>query len=157
MLMLILRFAMTAAYRARGVLGRMSGRPASGVHGVVFTPSGQVVLVRLTYTQGWHLPGGGRGRRETARDGVLRELREEIGLRGWDAVEQLAEDERVRGGRREHNTLFLVRGAVHRPRWSLEIAQVGGFDRSDLPADTMPWARAAVELAGARVGLDPQA
>ena len=57
-------------------------RPIIGVGGVVFI-DGRVVLIRRRYPplQGqWSLPGGAVDVGETLRDGVRRELREEIGI-----------------------------------------------------------------------------
>lgn len=48
---------------------------------------GKIVLVRQSYTTGWHLPGGGVGRGEPPAEAVLRELREEIGLVSFSALE----------------------------------------------------------------------
>ena len=40
----------------------------------------KLVLVRQSYSEGWHLPGGGVQRGEPPVRAVLRELKEEIGL-----------------------------------------------------------------------------
>lgn len=51
-----------------------------GVRVAAFDPAGQVCLVRHTYLPGWHLPGGGVERGETANRAALKELREEAGI-----------------------------------------------------------------------------
>jgi ADP-ribose pyrophosphatase YjhB (NUDIX family) len=48
-----------------------------GVRIVVREGQGRVLLVRHTYTPGWHFPGGAVDPRETAADAAVRELREE--------------------------------------------------------------------------------
>ena len=56
-------------------------RPATlGVRGVVTNDRGEVLLVRHTYTPGWHFPGGGVEKRETCALSLKRELQEEAGI-----------------------------------------------------------------------------
>ena len=72
---------MTACHHGRGLVEWMTGRHARPVHALVITPAGCIVMVRHSYVPGWHFPGGALQRGETAEAGILRELREEIGLR----------------------------------------------------------------------------
>ena len=51
-----------------------------GVRAVALNAAGEVLLVEHTYSRGWHLPGGGVERGETAEEGMARELAEEAGL-----------------------------------------------------------------------------
>jgi ADP-ribose pyrophosphatase YjhB (NUDIX family) len=56
-------------------------RPATlGVRALICDEAGRVLLVRHTYSKGWHLPGGGVESRETAVDAVVRETAEEGGV-----------------------------------------------------------------------------
>ena len=118
-----------ALQRVRKALWKVTGRPA-GAHALPITPEGRLVLVRLTYASGWRLPGGGLKRGEAPEAGVLRELREEIGMEGFDRILRV-------GGTGEDpalGALFIVRGVVYRPRRSLEIERVEEFEPDALPA-----------------------
>lgn len=47
----------------------------------IITETGEILLVRnWTGHQGWELPGGGKGRRESCEQAVLREIKEELGV-----------------------------------------------------------------------------
>ncbi len=152
MLKPVIRLAMTLANRARWRLARLGRGPIRGVHAIVLTEQGQVVLVRLTYANGWHLPGGGRGRREPPEAAMLRELRQEIGLTAWRELRPLRRDVGMLVGRLSVNDIFLVRDAAWRPRWSLEIAEARPFSPGELPPDVLPWTRALLDAYRAEMG-----
>ncbi len=128
----LIRIVLTVLQCLRRLFWLVAGPGRDGVHAVPLTPRGRVVLVRLTYARGWRLPGGGRKRGETPVDGMLRELREEIGLVAHGAIEPLDYvcSDAPPGDR---SALFLVRDVDYRPRQNLEVEEVGEFDPADLP------------------------
>ena len=119
-----------------------------GVRAIVLDGQGRVLLLRHTYTPGWHLPGGGVDRGETARDAVIRELREEAGLvcEGEPVLLGLYWNRRLR---RDHVACFVLRDAVAGPleRDDWEIAEAGFFARDALPEGTTPATRARLREA----------
>jgi 8-oxo-dGTP pyrophosphatase MutT (NUDIX family) len=129
---LLIRAVLTPLQGLRRFLWLVTGTKGDGVHAVALTPRGTVVLVRLTYASGWRLPGGGRKRGETQEEGMLRELREEIGLVAHGAIERL--DDRLEEGRHGHRSaMFLVHDVAYAARPNFEIEEVREFDPADLP------------------------
>lgn len=152
----VLGLGMRLAYRGRRFLWRLAGHRPAGVHGIVLAADGRVVLVRLRYAAGWHVPGGGLKRGEAPEAGLLRELREEIGLHAWSSVHPLGARARPGdAGQGDDDRVFIVRDAAWRPAWSLEIAEVAAFDPAGLPRDVTPWTRAALARAGLHAAAGP--
>jgi 8-oxo-dGTP pyrophosphatase MutT (NUDIX family) len=111
-----------------------------GVRAAVFDDEGRVFLVRHTYVQGWHFPGGGVEPGETTLEALTRELLEE----GAIAL-QAQEDPRLHGlyfnrsvSRRDHVALYIVRRFTQAapPAPNLEIAETGFFACDALPEGT---------------------
>jgi 8-oxo-dGTP pyrophosphatase MutT (NUDIX family) len=132
---------MTAFQASRRAIWYVTRPDVRGVQAIALTPEGRVVLVKHRYARGWHLPGGGQKKREGAEAAVLRELREEIGLRSHGAIRSLGSFVYHPDHRRAAVTSFLVEDVRYRPGWSLEIEEVGEFDPSSLPRGTTAIAR----------------
>ena len=65
------------AYHRVARLARAGRWPLTIGVRVLVREGDQVLLLRHTYTPGWHFPGGAVDRRETTADAAVRELREE--------------------------------------------------------------------------------
>ena len=133
--MSVKRAVMTALHRGRRLVGRVTGLRTPSVQAIVITPGGRLVMVRHTYMPGWHFPGGGLRRGESPDDGILRELREEIGLTQWGAILRIEIHAAA-------PPMFVFTDAEYRFRSNLEIDRVAEFA---LDAPMRPSQRAMVD------------
>ena len=129
----LVRVAVTAFQQVRRAMWFVTRPKVRGVLAVPLTPKGEVVLVRLTYARGWHLPGGGIKSGEPPEAAALRELREEIGLQSHGEMREVAIFEHRPDRRRGTSHLFLVRDVRYMPRRSIEVDEVAAFDPTRLP------------------------
>jgi 8-oxo-dGTP pyrophosphatase MutT (NUDIX family) len=127
------RVGMTIVYHLLNTVHRVVGKDATGVTALVITPAGRIVLVRHSYMAGWYLPGGGLKRGETPRQGVMRELSEEIGLLRWTAISQSDQPFDPADPRCTGPAPFIVTGAEYRFHPSLEIEEAREFAPEALP------------------------
>ena len=111
-----------------------------GVRAIVRSDDGKFLLVRHTYTPGWHFPGGGVEIGETTEEALSKELRQEAGQR-------LIHRPNLHGvfynngvSKRDHVLVFLCDAKVDDDAEStcIEIAEIGYFDFENLPPDTDP-------------------
>jgi 8-oxo-dGTP pyrophosphatase MutT (NUDIX family) len=113
----------TAAFRLFMTLRAIWSPTAFGVAAVVFDGRGRVLLVRHRYNPGWRLPGGGVGRGEPPQVAVLRELAEEVGLRGG-IPEFFGLYVRGAGWATSVVALYRINGASVNFRPNLEIREI---------------------------------
>jgi 8-oxo-dGTP pyrophosphatase MutT (NUDIX family) len=145
----LVRRLMRMADRVRRKYWRLRGKTILGVMAKAYTPDGALLLVRQTYSSGWHLPGGGRSGKEPPVEAALRELREEIGLQSWSEARLQCSVHRRLSGVAAVVDVVEVRDVVHLFRPSLEIEEVGLFDPRHLPRDLNDWTRDILKEAGA--------
>lgn len=109
-----------------------------GVRSVVIDGENKVFLVRHSYIDGWHLPGGGVEPGETVLQAMTRELLEE------GAIEQTGPPDfhgiffNNQYSKRDHVAVYVIRefrvAGVRKPDW--EIRETGFFPAGDLPPQT---------------------
>ena len=114
---------------------RLSRSMTLGVRAVVTNAQGQVLLIEHTYVDGWHLPGGGVERGETAAEALARELVEEAGVRMTGPARLVSIHHNHLTFVGDHVLVWRVGDWEPCPATSRgEIAQRGWFALDDLPA-----------------------
>ena len=111
-----------------------------GVRAIVRSNDGKFLLVSHTYTPGWHFPGGGVEKGQTAEQALRNELRQETGLQivGKPTIHGLFYNNNV--SKRDHVLAYNcnVQGDLEAKPRSVEIAEIGYFSFEDLPQNTDP-------------------
>ncbi|HUL87640.1 MAG TPA: NUDIX domain-containing protein [Pseudolabrys sp.] len=125
---------------------RFSRGATLGTRAMVIDGAGRIFLIKHSYIDGWHLPGGGVETGETLLEALARELAEEGNIL-LGAVPQLYSVYfNKRTSRRDHVALFIVRDfrqdANLRPNH--EIIEHGFFAIDALPDDVSRATRARV-------------
>ncbi len=138
--------------------GLLRPRLTLGVRLAAFDPQGRIFLVRHSYLPGWHLPGGGIDRGETARAAARREAAEEGGIESTADPAFFHLYHHATTGRHDHIALFTLRDARQPPGWTprgAEIREAGFFATAALPETTTPATRTRLaELGGERPPSD---
>lgn len=106
-----------------------------GVRAIVIDEDGKVLLVRHTYTPGWHFPGGGIELNETAEEALAKELQQETGLLivGRPRLKGIFLNSAVSS--RDHVLTYLceTEGQLPIAPPSQEIAELGYYGIEELP------------------------
>jgi 8-oxo-dGTP pyrophosphatase MutT (NUDIX family) len=123
-------------------------RPATlGARGMVIDGRNRVFLVKHSYVDGWHMPGGGVETGETILTALTRELAEEGNIKLSGQPQLFAVYFNGRISRRDHVALYVVRDFLQEspPQPNREIIEHGFFAIDALPEDTSRATRARID------------
>ncbi len=125
---------------------RFSRAATLGARAIVIDGNGRIFLVKHSYVDGWHLPGGGVETGETLLEALTRELAEEGNIWLGAAPQLYGIYFNKRASRRDHVALFIVRDFRQNgnPRPNHEIVAHGFFPIDALPEDATRATRARV-------------
>ena len=141
-----------AAYESIAKLVRRARWPLTiGVRVIVRDAQGRVLLVRHTYAPGWHFPGGGVNKRETAIDAAVREVREETQIEMSEAPTLVGIFLNLAQIKCDHILLYQAQSwrSVDEKPPNMEIAEAKFFALNELPSDASGGTlRRLAELAG---------
>ncbi|MFZ0195896.1 MAG: NUDIX domain-containing protein [Pseudolabrys sp.] len=125
---------------------RFSRAATLGTRAMVIDGAGRIFLIKHTYVDGWHLPGGGVETGETLLEALTRELVEEGNIQLGAAPQLYSVYFNRRTSRRDHVALFIVRDFRQdgNPKPNHEIAEHAFFPIDALPEDASRATRARV-------------
>lgn len=116
---------------------RLSRGMTLGVRAIATDEAGRIMLVRHSYTPGWHLPGGGVEHGQTAEDALAAELIEEAGIEMTAPADLIGAYSNHAVFRNDHVLLYRV--TQWRPcppsASSFEITGREFFALANLPSD----------------------
>lgn len=117
-----------------------------GVRGLVLDGDGRVFLVKHSYVNGWHLPGGGVETGETSLEALVRELQEEGNILVEEPPQLFGVYFNHRISRRDHVLVYVVRDfrQDQAPVPDHEIIGHDFFALDQLPNDTTAGTRARI-------------
>lgn len=119
-----------------------------GVRGFVTDAEGRVLLIEHTYVSGWHLPGGGVERGETAEEALARELVEEVGVEIVGRAELVSTHSNHAYFPNDHVLLYRVDQWTACPATQKgEIARMDWFRLDSLPEGVTAGVRRRIEEA----------
>jgi 8-oxo-dGTP pyrophosphatase MutT (NUDIX family) len=114
-------------------------RPVSIGVRMILVQDGEVLLVRHTYTRGWHFPGGYINRGETPMEAAAREAREEAGAELLEPPALVGIYSAFGDGKSDHVAVYIChkfRQILDTDRW--EIAERKSFALDALPPQLSP-------------------
>ena len=105
-----------------------------------------VLLVKLTYAEGWYLPGGKLKKRETITAGLKRELHEEINFTAHDSsLELFGVYNNFFENKSDTIIVFTCTGNIEDSKKNSEIDEYAFFRLDSLPESISPGTKRRID------------
>jgi 8-oxo-dGTP pyrophosphatase MutT (NUDIX family) len=105
----------------------------------------KVLLVKHTYQDGWYTVGGAVERGESPLEGIIRELWEEVGIKGATIIDLMGVYHSVWEKRDDYVALYIVKDFSMNEVQCNEILDKQWFNIADLPSDATPATKRRIE------------
>jgi 8-oxo-dGTP pyrophosphatase MutT (NUDIX family) len=121
-------------------LQKMINAATLGARGIVINNDNEILLVEHTYTNGWHLPGGGVDYGESPSCAVIREIKEETGYKVTGTPELLGIYTSSVRGAADYPIIYVIKDfePIPNARKSFEISRFDWFPIENLPEEIQP-------------------
>ncbi len=107
-----------------------------GTRAIILNSKNEILLVKHTYTPGWHFPGGGVDKGESPRQAIVREVQEEAGVLPLKSPEIIDCYFNIYLGVNDIVSLYLIKEFQIEPfKSNKEIAEAKWFSIENLPED----------------------
>jgi 8-oxo-dGTP pyrophosphatase MutT (NUDIX family) len=123
----------------RDSLQLLLSKKTVGVRIILFKPEDSTtLLIKHTYTPGWHTVGGGVDARENPLEAIERECQEEAGITLLEKPRLFSVYHNPRFNHDDYVILYVAEKFTQRAVTSPEISEEGWFALDNLPADITP-------------------
>lgn len=109
-----------------------------GSRAIVLNDKNQVLLVKHTYQSHWYIPGGGVQKKESAKNAILRELKEEVGITVIGDPQLFGIYHNTYLGVSDYPIIYVVKNYSQQQASSPEIEKMNWFNYDNLPEMTSP-------------------
>jgi ADP-ribose pyrophosphatase YjhB (NUDIX family) len=139
-----MRLYLKFLYRLRELFWKIRKPVTLGAHAIVLKKE-NVLLVRLSYYDGWFLPGGAVDRGESFEEAAKRELSEECGIKAQNTKLQGIYLNR-NDGKINHVAVYVVEDfSGELKKDAMEIEEIKFFSTEQLPGDLRAGHRRRIE------------
>lgn len=134
----MIRILLQIALRVRRLYWRIVRPTTRGARAIIVSSTGEVLLLRHRYGNGWVLPGGKSRKGETYEKTIYRELAEEIGIADVSGARRLGEYKNEYEYKKDTIQVFVIDSYLQKPKTHFEIEESRFFDPRALPGNTTP-------------------